>query len=53
MQQVHEGAYDFGRFKVKLAAFNIGDNRALTDFDGSYYVFQVGRQVQLTLEAKF
>ena len=46
-------SYDFGRFKVKLAAFNIGDNRALTDFDGTYYVFQVGRQVQLTLEAKF
>jgi iron complex outermembrane receptor protein len=46
-------AYDFGRFKVKLAVFNIGDNRAQVDFDGTYHVFQVGRQIQGTLEAKF
>jgi len=46
-------SYDFGRFKVKLAGFNLFDRRALTDFDGTYYVFQVGRQIQATLEAKF
>ena len=46
-------SYDFGRFKAKLAAFNIFDRRALTDFDGTYYTFQVGRQVEFTLEAKF
>ena len=46
-------SYDFGRFKVKLAGFNLFDRRNLTDFDGTYYVFQVGRQIQGTIEAKF
>ena len=46
-------AYDFGRFKVKLAGFNLADRRAQVDFDGTYHVFQVGRQVQLTLQAKY
>ena len=45
--------YDFGRFKLKLAVFNLADQRALTDFDGTYSVFQVGRQIQGTLQAKF
>jgi len=46
-------SYDFGRFKLKLAGFNLFDQRALTDFDGTFYVFQVGRQIQGTVEAKF
>jgi iron complex outermembrane recepter protein len=46
-------AYDFGRFKLKLSGFNLGDHRALLDFDGTYYAYQVGRQVELTLQAKF
>ena len=46
-------AYDFGRFKVKLAVFNLANSRAETDFDGTFEVFQVGRQIQGTLEAKF
>ncbi|HEX4198732.1 MAG TPA: TonB-dependent receptor [Caulobacteraceae bacterium] len=46
-------SYDFGRFKLKLAAFNLADSRAQIDFDGTYEVFQVGRQIQATIEAKF
>jgi iron complex outermembrane receptor protein len=46
-------SYDFGKFKLKLAVFNLADQRAETDFDGIYEVFQVGRQIQGTLEAKF
>jgi hypothetical protein len=37
---------------MKLAGFNLADNRAMIDSDGTYYVFQVGRQVQVTLEGK-
>ncbi|HEX4179953.1 MAG TPA: TonB-dependent receptor [Caulobacteraceae bacterium] len=46
-------SYDFGRFKLKVAGTNLFDNRSLTDFDGAYYVFQVGRQIEGTIEAKF
>ena len=46
-------SYDFGRFKLKVAAFNLEDRRARVDFDGTYTVYQVGRQVQGTVEAKF
>ncbi len=46
-------SYDFGKFKVKVAAFNLADSRAQIDFDGTYEVFQVGRQIQGTIEAKF
>lgn len=46
-------AYDFGRFKLKLSGFNLADHRALLDTDGTYYAYQVGRQVELTLQAKF
>jgi iron complex outermembrane receptor protein len=46
-------SYAFGRFKIKLAVFNLADSRAQIDFDGTYEVFQVGRQIQGTLEAKF
>jgi iron complex outermembrane recepter protein len=45
-------SYDFGHVKLKLAGFNLADSRSLIDFDGTYYVFQVGRQVQVTLEGK-
>ena len=45
-------SYDFGNIKLKLAGFNLADNRAMIDSDGTYYVFQVGRQVQMTLEGK-
>ncbi len=46
-------SYDFGKFKLKLAGFNLADHRAQVDFDGTYAVFQVGRQIQGTIEAKF
>jgi len=32
---------------------HLADSRAQIDFDGTYEVFQVGRQVQGTIEAKF
>jgi iron complex outermembrane receptor protein len=61
------GAYDFGHFKVKLAVFNLADKRAITSYkptatstalyqggsDLSYYEFQAGREIQLTVQAKF
>ena len=46
-------SYDFGKFKLKVAVFNLADTRAKIDFDGTFDVFQVGRQIQGTLEAKF
>jgi iron complex outermembrane receptor protein len=55
-------AYDFGHFKVKLAAFNLADHRAITNIAeasstgpgaGDFYTFQAGRDILLTLEAKF
>jgi iron complex outermembrane recepter protein len=45
-------SHDFGHIRLKLAGFNLADHRALTDFDGAYYVFSVGREVQFTVEAK-
>jgi iron complex outermembrane recepter protein len=61
-------AYDFGRFKVKLQGFNLADKRAITSFlaptgasklfnpdpaDQAVYLFQAGREIDLTLQAKF
>lgn len=46
-------SYDFGKFKLKTAVFNIADSRAQVDFDGLFHVYQVGRQVQVTVEVKF
>jgi iron complex outermembrane receptor protein len=58
-------AYDFGNFKIKLSGFNLADNRAITSYkpaktatalyqtDTSYYEFQAGREIQVTLQAKF
>jgi iron complex outermembrane receptor protein len=56
-------SYDFGRVKLKLAAFNLLDNRAITNFSGTdaffsptstgLYQFQAGRQVEATVQAKF
>jgi iron complex outermembrane receptor protein len=51
-------AYDFGHFKVKLAGFNLADHRSITSISGSgaasdYYTFQAGREILLTLEARF
>jgi iron complex outermembrane receptor protein len=49
--------YDFGHFKVKVAAFNLADHRSITSITGPTsaddYTFQAGRSVLLTLEAKF
>jgi iron complex outermembrane receptor protein len=49
--------YDFGHFKVKVAAFNLADHRSITSItgptSGDDYTFQAGRSVLLTLEAKF
>ena len=30
----------------------LGNSRSMLDFNGTYYVFQVGRQIQMTFEAK-
>jgi iron complex outermembrane receptor protein len=50
-------AYDFGHFKLKFAGFNLADKRNLTSLSGitstSLYQYQVGRQLQVTLQAKF
>lgn len=50
-------AYDFGNFKMKLSGFNLFDHRAITSATGStladFVTFQAGREVLLTLEAKF
>jgi iron complex outermembrane receptor protein len=50
-------AYDFGHFKVKLAGYNLADSRQIVTIAGSgpgaLYQFQAGRQLQLTLGAKF
>jgi iron complex outermembrane receptor protein len=45
-------AYDFGHIRLKLAGFNLANHRSLTDFDGVYYVYQVGREIQFTVEGK-
>ena len=51
-------AYDFGRFKVKLQAINLNNNRQVTSITGpsstsDLYTYQAGRQLQLTAQAKF
>lgn len=59
-------AYDFGYFKLKFAGFNLADKRNLTSYSGKdalysaaslssngLYTFQAGRQLQVTLQAKF
>ena len=55
-------AYDFGPVQAKLQVFNLLDKRAVTSFNGTQlystsdsglYLYQVGRQVQLTLTARF
>ncbi len=46
-------AYDFGHFKVKVAGFNLLDNRSTVSLGGGLYQFQAGRQIQGTIEAKF
>lgn len=46
-------AYDFGRVKVKLAAFNLGNSRPVIDYDGMFSVYQVGRQIQGTIQVKY
>jgi iron complex outermembrane receptor protein len=49
--------YDFGHFKMKVAAFNLADHRSITSITGptagDFYTFQAGREILLTLEAKF
>lgn len=50
-------AYDFGRFKVKLAVYNLADQRSVTSATGptatDLHTYQAGREVQATLQAKF
>jgi len=46
-------AYDLGHVKLKIAAFNMADRRALLDYDGTYSLYQVGREVQGTVQVKF
>jgi iron complex outermembrane receptor protein len=50
--------YDFGHFKIKVAGYNLADHRAITSIAGSgtasdFYTFQAGRELLLTLEAKW
>ena len=46
-------SYDLGRVKLKLAGFNLSDKRPPIDFDGVYTVYQVGRQIQATIQVKY
>jgi len=46
-------SYDLGHIKLKVAVFNLADSRSTLDYDGAYSIYQVGRQVQGTVEAKF
>jgi iron complex outermembrane receptor protein len=58
-------AYDFGRFKVKLSGYNLSDRRTITSVGGlptgtsaahpgdTLYTYEAGRQIQLTVSAKF
>jgi iron complex outermembrane receptor protein len=58
-------AYDFGHVIVKLQGFNLLDRRSITSYvpaasatkafvdDGSFYVFQTGRDIEVTLIGKF
>jgi iron complex outermembrane receptor protein len=50
-------AYDFGHFKMKVSGFNLFDHRAITSATGntptSFVTFQGGREVLVTLEAKW
>ena len=46
-------SYDFGHVKVKVAAFNLANSRARFDYDGQFSVYQVGRQVQATVQVKY
>lgn len=46
-------SYKFGEHaELKLAVFNMGNTRPLTDFDGLFYAFAVGRQIQATLSLR-
>lgn len=46
-------SYDLGKAKLKLAVFNLADSRGAQDYDGTFWVYQVGRQVQGTVQVKF
>ncbi len=50
-------AYDFGKFKMKVAGFNLFNHRDITSATGStptsFVTFQGGREVLVTLEAKW
>lgn len=55
-------AYDFGNFKLKVQGVNLADRRAITTFSGTtlhstsdkgLYQFQAGRELSVTLQAKF
>ena len=46
-------SYDLGRVKLKLAAFNLADSRPRFDYDGMFSVYQVGRQIQGTIQVKY
>ena len=43
--------------RLKLAALNLADHRSITSITGptaaDFYTFQAGREVTLTLQAKF
>ena len=46
-------SYKFGdHVEVRFAAFNLADKRPMTDFDGTFYAFAVGRQLQATLSLR-
>ncbi|TWB38550.1 TonB-dependent receptor [Nitrospirillum pindoramense] len=46
-------SYDFGMVRLKLAAFNLANDRAITTYGGGLYTFQAGRQIQGTIQVKY
>ena len=45
--------YDFGKVMVKLQGFNLMDRRSTTALASGFFVFQTGRDVEVTLIGKF
>lgn len=46
-------SYDLGHAKLKVAVFNLNNGRSVLDYDGTYSIYQVGRQVLGTVQLKF
>jgi len=46
-------SYKFSHFALKLQGLNLLDRRAVTSYAAPFYTFQAGREVQVTLVAKY